>query len=265
MSVYTFLVRDGFTHFNSAITNFIPELAASTEAHSSTEDAIDFVSWEDITLGDLASQLADIGRDYAGLAQLGGFAFQPDPSALGLPPLTASEQPVCLGGGFCTRAQFFAGFTLRHPVYAPSTNPIYSNAAFQILAYAAENFTGMAFQTLVEETPFKPLNLTGSSWTMPTSNASGILPDGSAWSLDLGDENAFVPLLSLQSQKLIPQQSRRHVQHPHRPLLNRALHPLLFSPIPLPNPPLDETSFPNLRPPLLRWRALGNNSPPHLP
>lgn len=188
-TVYTFLIEAGDAKFSDSITKYVPELLEAAEATDSTENSLDYVAWDEITLGELASQMADIGRDYGGLGEIGG-PFDPvaDPSALGLPPLNATELPVCAGGPFCTRAQFFEGFTKRHPVYAPSTAPIYSNVAYQILAYALENITGVAFATSVNDGLFTPLNLTGSSWTVPASNFSGIIPDGSAWSLDTGGE-----------------------------------------------------------------------------
>jgi hypothetical protein len=51
-----------------------------------------------------------------------------------------------------------------------------------------ENITGVAFAISVHGGLFNPLKLTGSSWTVPTSNSSGIIPDGSSWAFDAGDE-----------------------------------------------------------------------------
>lgn len=226
-SVYTFLISAGDAKFNEPVTKYVPELLEATKVLNATADSLDYVAWNDVTLGDLASQMADIGRDYAGFGQLDG-AIGPvaDPYALGLPPLNASEQPACGGGGYCTRAQFFAGFTHRHPVYAPGTAPIYSNAAYQILAYALENITGKDFPTLVQEGLFDPLGLTQSSWTLPASNTSGIIPDGSSWALDAGDETPAGGMYSsitdltkvgrsiLTSSLLSPAQTRRWLK-PH--------------------------------------------------
>jgi len=79
---------------------------------------------QDITIGELASHMADIGRDCAGFKELAGplagvagpLAGVTDPISLGLPPLNSSEFPICAGGSFCTPAQSFEGFTSRHPV-----------------------------------------------------------------------------------------------------------------------------------------------------
>ncbi|KAH8792635.1 hypothetical protein BGZ57DRAFT_922156 [Hyaloscypha finlandica] len=94
-----------------------------------------------------------------------------DPSALGLPPLHPPNY--------------------RYLGVDPSAHeltPIYSNIAFQILSYALGNITGVAFATSVNDGLFSPLKLTESSWTVPTSNSSGIIPDGSSWAFDVGDE-----------------------------------------------------------------------------
>jgi len=141
-----------------------------------------------------ASQQSGICRDYAAFGELGS-PLRPlaSPSTLGLPTLNTSEAALCAGGSFCTREQFFKGFTQRHPVHAPATGAIYSNVAFQLLAYAVENITGKAFPELVEESLFKPLNLTGSSWTVPKDNSTGVVIDATVWNLDFGDETPYAP------------------------------------------------------------------------
>lgn len=105
------------------------------------------MAWEDITVGDLASQLADIGRDYAGFGELDG-PLNPNfqPSTDGLPSLNATEVLICCGEGYCNRQQFFQMFTQRHPVYASASASIYPNAAYIILSYALESITGIDFQ-----------------------------------------------------------------------------------------------------------------------
>lgn len=191
-TVYTFLIEAGDANWNEPITKFVPELHEASEAFNATENPLDFVAWEDITIGDLASQLADIGRDYSGFGELdsilnAGF----DPSTAGLPALNSTEAPICTGGAFCNRQQFFQGFTERHPVYAPGTAPIYSNAAYIILSYALENITGIDFPASVQNSLFTPLDLSNrTSWFQPSDNSSAIIPDNSAWSIPLGDETA---------------------------------------------------------------------------
>ncbi|KAF4637989.1 hypothetical protein G7Y89_g82 [Cudoniella acicularis] len=194
LTIYTFLIQDGDIKFNEPITKYVPELAAASQTYNATANPIDYVDWDDITIGELASQSAGIGRDYSGVGQIGGPFFSPDPNTSGLPPLNASEQPVCMGGADCTRAKFFKGFTQIHPVYAPShSGAIYSNFAYLILAYALENITNTPFPTLVQNSIYDPLNLTHSSWSNPpqNSNTSAIIPANYlSFSINVGDETA---------------------------------------------------------------------------
>ncbi|KAE8441352.1 hypothetical protein EG329_005501 [Mollisiaceae sp. DMI_Dod_QoI] len=199
-AVYTFLIQAGDRKWNDPVTKYVPELQEAAKALNATENPIDYVAWEDVNLWELASQMAGIGRDYSGFGELDGPLNElSNPTALGLPPLNASELVPCAGGSYCNRTEFFAGFTQRHPVYAPSTSPIYSNVAFQILTYALENITGLDMPTMVSNSLLKPLNLTHSSWTVPKSNSSSILPQGNSWALDLGDETAAGGMYSSSS------------------------------------------------------------------
>lgn len=195
VAAYTVLFQAGEI-YDDPITKYVPELAAVASSSSATGNPIDQVSWNDITVGALLAHTADIGRDYAGFRELTGpLANLKNPTAIGLPPLKEVELPVCAGGGFCTREQYFKGFTKSHPVYAPSTATIYSNAGYQILGYALENITGKSFPDLVEETIYKPLQLSSSSWRFPPSNNStSVITNPFVWSLDLGDETPYVSL-----------------------------------------------------------------------
>jgi hypothetical protein len=194
MTVYSFLIQAGDVTFNEPVTKYVPELEAAAGNYNATEDPIDHVAWEEVTIGDLASQLADIGRDYSGFGELSGPFAPPGftPAVAGLPPLDSLDTPICLGGSYCDRANFFRGFLKRHPVYAPSTNAIYSNAAYLILSYALENMTGIDMPTMVQDSLLIPLNLSsGTSWMLPPAdNSTAIIPDGGAWGLSLGDETA---------------------------------------------------------------------------
>jgi hypothetical protein len=246
-TAYTFLIQAGDVKFNDPVTKYIPELLAASEALNATLDPLNHVSWQDITIGELASHMADIGRDYAVFKELAGpLAGVTDPSSLGVPPLNSSEIPICAGGSFCTRAQFFEGFTSRHPVYAPGTAAIYSNAGYQILSYVLENITAVDFPTLVQESLFKPLSLTGSTWQHPpASNESVIITDELVWRLDFGDETPYddSSFGRLYGKELTNRQSRRHVLHPNRLHHSRPLNLHLFPPSACCHSPLDEASF----------------------
>jgi CubicO group peptidase (beta-lactamase class C family) len=89
--------------------------------------------------------------------------------------------------------EFFQMFYVKHPVYAPSTTPIYSNAAFQILAYALENITGISFPDMLQTDMIDKLHLSDTSYSKPKNDSRGVIfssdrsPATSFWDLDLAD------------------------------------------------------------------------------
>ena len=86
---------------------------------------------------------------------------------------------------------FFRGFLDRHPVFAPSTTPIYSNIAFQILAYALENLAdNKSFCSILSNKILKPLHLDRTSISHPNSSVMAIPKNitRTDWDTDLGDE-----------------------------------------------------------------------------
>lgn len=87
--------------------------------------------------------------------------------------------------------EFFAWFTKRPPVYLPSTTPLYSNAAYQLLSYALEKITNKTFEALLIDTIFTPLDMTRSSLTTAVDPSSGVIPvneTASGWATNGGDE-----------------------------------------------------------------------------
>ncbi len=90
-----------------------------------------------------------------------------------------------------TREAFFRGFTARHPVLAPFTTPVYSNAGFILLGYVAEKVTGQPYEVAVEKGILKPLDMAHTSVTKPSNDSQGIIPLGYKlpWGLDYGNES----------------------------------------------------------------------------
>lgn len=84
-------------------------------------------------------------------------------------------------------------FYQKHPVYAPSTTPIYSNAAFQILAYALENITGRLFPDMLQTDMIDKLHLSDTSYSKPKNDSRGVITSSdrnsvtSYWDSDLAD------------------------------------------------------------------------------
>jgi hypothetical protein len=72
---------------------------------------------------------------------------------------------------------FFSDIALEHPVAAPFSTPIYSNAAFQILSYVLESITSTPFSTSLTNHLLKPLNLNATTYSRPPQNSpSSIIP-----------------------------------------------------------------------------------------
>lgn len=61
------LIEDGFGSLNDPVSKYIPEIeAAVVDMHQNStksNDGIDFVKWNEVTVGELASHLAGVPRD----------------------------------------------------------------------------------------------------------------------------------------------------------------------------------------------------------
>ncbi|RLL96047.1 hypothetical protein CFD26_101323 [Aspergillus turcosus] len=224
-TILLFLIEKGFSPFQEPIANYIPELSAAVRelCYNSTKrtDKTDFVQWDEVTIGELASQLAGIARDYGvgDLAQDGSALEQ-----LGFPALPGSEIPPCGIAQPCSRTrtyptspEFFNGLLQSHPIVPTSSTPVYSNAAFQILAYALETIAGQDYQNILEDRLIKPIGLTQSFYSTP-SMKYGVIPDYMGeyyWDLQLGDETPVGGLYS----------SARDMAAVGRAILNKTLLP----------------------------------------
>jgi CubicO group peptidase (beta-lactamase class C family) len=62
-TVWTVLTEVGDKIWNEPVVKFVPELARMARRFSEAQDAVDEVNWQEVTVGELASHLAGIGRD----------------------------------------------------------------------------------------------------------------------------------------------------------------------------------------------------------
>ncbi|KAL4781979.1 beta-lactamase/transpeptidase-like protein [Aspergillus varians] len=197
-TVLLLLLETGDATFNEPVFKYIPELQAAIEklkGNDTLVSAIEHVDWEELTVGELASQMAGLERSY-GLADR---STTPDMmEQLGFPRLPSSAVPECGIRPTCNREQFFAGPMKRHPVVPTSSTPIYSNDAYQLLGYVIEAQANQTFKKLVEERLIKRLNLTHSSYNKPADHLGIIPAPGNAtdWDLDMQD---FTPTGGLYS------------------------------------------------------------------
>ncbi|KAH6855461.1 beta-lactamase/transpeptidase-like protein [Chaetomium sp. MPI-CAGE-AT-0009] len=216
VTVYAILSKLSDRYWNEPVTNYVPELAAAS--HQLIGNAVNDVQWSEVTLGALASQMGGIGRDYS----FGDLSATFPSGVPGLPTLNDGEIVQCgLATGLraCTRAESMEMILRTWPVMPTYYTPIYSNMAFQILAYAAENITGQSFATLVEDELLKPLGLTRTFLKTMPNDTDAVVVQG--WTDDLGDEapaGAYVQSVAdlsrmgrsiLNSSLLSPQTTRK--------------------------------------------------------
>ncbi|KAM0262765.1 hypothetical protein ACHAQJ_001559 [Trichoderma viride] len=196
-TVYALLLNNGTNYWNRPITDFIPELMQAAQHPPYEPSVTDWVQWDQVTVGALASQLSGIGRDYSS----GDLAAQNFPwTELGLPTLSSQDIPSC---GIndnqlpCSRKKYFSGFIQRYPVFPPYATALYSNAAYRILAYVLEAITGRPYEEVITKDIFEPLGMRHSSPLPPVSSGVGVIPNGDmGWSRQYGDEIATGGLLS---------------------------------------------------------------------
>ncbi|KAH8881931.1 beta-lactamase/transpeptidase-like protein, partial [Thozetella sp. PMI_491] len=194
-TVWTFLVNArGDSLFNEPVTKYVPELAGllGEVGGDVVYGDINQVNWEEVTLGNLASQAAGIPRD----AILGAFSTLPagQLAQLGIPPVKESERPTCGTNETappCDREQTFGHLLKQYPIFATSHSPAYSNIAYTILAYALEKITGEDMESLMTETIVQLLGLGHSSYSKVPSSG-GVIPGDltqSGWAWDIGADN----------------------------------------------------------------------------
>ncbi|KUJ08209.1 beta-lactamase/transpeptidase-like protein [Mollisia scopiformis] len=182
-TAYLFLIESGDIHFNDPITNFVPELANAPSW--STQDSLNVVDWEAVTIGELASHMGGIARDY-----IGDLAAATNTSVPGT--------PSCAATGPCSRSDFFKLLLPQPPVFPTSTTPVYSNIGYQLLSYALEKISYQSYPTMLQNQIIKPLNLSSTSYYTPPA-AHGVIPGNatsSGWNLDYGD---FTPVGGIYS------------------------------------------------------------------
>ncbi|PGH01412.1 hypothetical protein AJ80_09012 [Polytolypa hystricis UAMH7299] len=195
-TVWSILIETGDRIWNEPVTKYVPELAKAAKCLDAKQDPVSYVNWEDVTIGQLASHLAGIAREYG----VGDLSEQTDHLEYGLPPLSASEVPGCNLDSLCGRAaEFFSHFSQQPPVALPGTTPIYSNAEFQILGYAIESITGKSFESVLQDHILGPLGMEKTSLSTPANSSSAVIPvdeETSGWSTQYGGEAPAISMFS---------------------------------------------------------------------
>ncbi|KAI0875413.1 beta-lactamase/transpeptidase-like protein [Hypoxylon argillaceum] len=172
------VLTQGHIKLEDPITKYVPELLQLKSEATPNANDITAVNWDQVTVGSLTTHMGGIGADLAyDLA-----SFPVDFTPLGLPQLSNSSKTGCaglFGLSPCTRAEFFRDFGKRNPVYAPWTNPVYSNVASSILAFALESASNMSYNAYVQQAIFGPLSMTNTTiFHGPKDRSWGFIPEG---------------------------------------------------------------------------------------
>ncbi|KAJ5232832.1 hypothetical protein N7468_005788 [Penicillium chermesinum] len=199
LTVYTFLIQAGDRHLNEPITDYVPELLEmGGHVHLGP-------NWEEITLGELASHLSGISRDYG----LNDFSVHDYEMVAGyprlqpplLPPLIPSDKPIC---GYLDSSGhmqpvikliLYGGVANAPAAFPPSYTPAYCNNGFVLFALALERMKQEPFERLFNRSILEPLALHRSSYSVPSATQwlYGVVPGDPSqcgWSNEFG---AFSP------------------------------------------------------------------------
>ncbi|RYP09834.1 hypothetical protein DL765_008302 [Monosporascus sp. GIB2] len=133
------------SYLNNPVSRWVPELADRAAG-----DPISDTDWDSIALGSLASQMSGLVRDYAHLRELTQEVDFTDHIAIGFPPnVPIQDIPFAASGG-PVQGKFMTGITSVPPSFAPSLTAGYSNAGYQLSAYALDATTGRNFTGMTE-------------------------------------------------------------------------------------------------------------------
>ncbi|KAJ4169118.1 hypothetical protein NW754_011051 [Fusarium falciforme] len=182
------LAEDGVLSLDDPVGRWIPELSGR-DGDPESEDELDRIEWQDVTVEDVAAHLSGIGGDMTGdLA-----SFDADWEALGLPKASPETKTrACSGNGGirpCTREDLLEAFQHRRPsVYPPGQVPVYSNAGTSIVGLVVEAASNKTFEASLRNLVLEPLALWDTSvGTVPEKSDRMFIPAGSTdWDMDLG-------------------------------------------------------------------------------
>ena len=195
LTMYMFqIAAEGDKYFNDPISKHVPALQQA----KSTWNPIT-PEWDDITVGDLAGQMAGLARDF-GLADFappqGQIGALPPAAQAALPKIPADEIPSCgylrPDGTFpaCKLQDYIDGIASESPIFPTAYTPVYSNEAFALIGLALQQIAGREPEAIFDSEIVKALGLTGTTYTVPESIPStAIIPSNpklAGWDSDLG-------------------------------------------------------------------------------
>ncbi|CAG8026778.1 unnamed protein product [Penicillium salamii] len=207
----------GKLSLDDEVTDYIPKLL----------DGAGKISWKGITIRSLLSHSSGIPDNCEFLSFLNinlspgtDFLFGqdgdedlalllPDPSVVGLPPLTepqSKQLPKC--GAYtdykvpCTADDFVNGLHQLTPVFAPQKESSYSNVGFDLLGQVISNVSRIRYEDYITKTIINPLGLHNTSFDVPDSLSAASAGPNSDWGHDAGAGNPGGGLYSSSSDMI---------------------------------------------------------------
>ncbi|CRG89697.1 Beta-lactamase-like protein 2 [Talaromyces islandicus] len=175
-TVWSLLITQGDRILNDPVTEHLPELALASE-----DNRIGRVDWDHVTVGQLASHMSGIARDYCGhdLSSQGNFQLA------GFPDISEFVLPCCGDSSQCTTSEFINNLATRPPVAPAGATPSYSNIGYQLLGYILERKTGLNYSEMVQRHILDPLGMNETTVFAPEDPSVGVIPvdmQTSGWS-----------------------------------------------------------------------------------
>ncbi|KAF5698577.1 beta-lactamase-like 1 [Fusarium globosum] len=204
LTVYTLLAEVGIKHMSDPVTKWVPELALA--ARNNKGDPTRKVQWDEVTIGQLAGHMAGISRNF-GFFDMSSIieSTHQSPELYGLPILNKKERPHCSVSDPslkpCSRKEFFQGIMTQSffPITSTANTPVYSNVAYQILAYALEGMTGEPFSKSFRSSLLNPLSMRRTSLGAPKSKDNVMVPENeqlSWWNITTADGSPYGGMFS---------------------------------------------------------------------
>ncbi|SMQ55560.1 unnamed protein product [Zymoseptoria tritici ST99CH_3D7] len=187
LTVYLFLVREGWHKLCAPVTDYLPALQKVNVTTSDLDVVVPH--WSEITIGELASHLGGVAGDYGQSLDL----YNLLPGAF--PPLSPADTTTCqiisANGSVatCTEEEYFQAASQQQPVLESSYSPLYSNNGFAMLGLALSRSGNKSISDLFERSIAQPLNLSSTTAVNPSNASDGVIPGGlilSGWDNDLG-------------------------------------------------------------------------------
>lgn len=161
------------------------------------------ISWANITLRALASQLSGVPREFAHSDLINQLQ---DPTSVGLPPATKKGCPTCDEYDNylpCSRNDLLEAVRKLKPVFKPNDKSTYSNVAFELIGMVLEQVTSRDLGTYLQQEIFDPLGMASTSMSPPRSDLHAVLPIWSKgdnyWGIDAGVQNSTAGMYASSS------------------------------------------------------------------